>query len=350
MRRWVASPVRAPGFLIGASRALPSWGVLRAGACGVFLACGVLLAATSAPGVGAAQAAGAVTGKAGAGDTAAVARVGVPEALQSMARGEIHVVDVRRAGQRALGHIRGDLHIPLDQIRARHGELPRDRRLVFYCSCHAEETALEAARVLIAAGDTSAAVLVGGYDAWRAAGGPFQVDATWEEIFRPDLPPVAWGRLPVDSVRCRYARDDSVAFRGGASARIGCLLDPAARGFAGLQQRADASRCAGRTVTMSAMVRAQGVFPGAFLWVGAEDGGGRMIGMTKSEPDSIRGTGDWRPVEVTWILPGAAARVVIGISLMGAGRVWLDEVRLVAPEGRALPRLRLVVENAGFED
>jgi len=315
----------------------------------VFLVCGALLAA-AVPGAGVARAAGASPRAAGAGDTAAVARIGVPEAIQEATRGGIHIVDVRPAGQRALGHIRGDLHIPLDQIRARHGELPRDRRLVFYCSCHAEETALEAARVLIQADDTSVAVLVGGYDAWRAAGGPFQVDATWEEIFRPDLPPVAWGRLPVDSARCRYARDDSVAFRGEGSARIGCVLDPAARGFAGLQQRLDASRCAGRAVTMSAMVRAEGVLPGAFLWVGAEDGGGRMIGMARSEPDSIRGTGEWRPVEVTWILPRAAARVVIGISLMGAGRVWLDEVRLVAPEERGQPRLRLVVENAGFED
>src|SRR5262249_20209199 len=131
-------------------------------------------------------------------DTAAVARIGAPQAILAATRGEVRLVDVRPAGQRALGHIKGDLHLPIDRLPARLGELPRDRKLLFYCSCHAEETALEAARLLIQAGGTRVAVLVGGYDAWRAAGGPTQADATWEEIFRPDLPPAGWGRVPVD--------------------------------------------------------------------------------------------------------------------------------------------------------
>ena len=309
------------------------------------LACGVLSCAESSAGAVEAR-----TPAAPASDTATVARIGVPQAILAATRGEIRLVDVRPAGQRALGHIRDDLGVPVDQIRARQSELPRDRKLVFYCSCHAEETALEAARVLIAAGYSRVAVLVGGYDAWRAAGGPFQMDAGWEEVFRVDAPPSGWGKLPVDTARCRYARDDRVAFRGAASARIGCTFDSTARGFSGLLQRIDARRCAGRTVMLSAMVRSEALRPGAFLWVGAEDADGKLIAMSRSAPDSIRSTQEWSPVEVAGGVPPGAARALIGLSLVGAGRMWIDEVRVVLLEQPGQPRVRLVVENPGFEE
>jgi rhodanese-related sulfurtransferase len=310
------------------------------GAPRVILVCGLLLGAALPP------AAAAPPGEPIA--ESAIERFAAAQAIAAATRGEIHLVDVRPAAQRSLGHIRGDLHIPLDQLRSRHGELPRDRTVIFYCSCRAEETALEAARIVMAAGDARAGVLVGGYDAWRAAGGQFQVDATWEEIFRPDLPPVAWGKLPADTTRCRYAKDGKVAFRGRASGRIGCWRAPA-RGFAGLQQRIDARGIAGRLVTLSAMVQVEEVQPGAFLWVAAESEDGKVTAMGRSEPDSIRGSRAWRPVELEWTVPPGAARVVIGASLMGVGGLWLDEVRFTVSQEKG-PSRAVPVRNAGFED
>ena len=43
------------------------------------------------------------------------------------------VLDVRRLDERAKGAIPGSLHIPLDQIRSRLGELPRDKEIVVGC-------------------------------------------------------------------------------------------------------------------------------------------------------------------------------------------------------------------------
>lgn len=49
-------------------------------------------------------------------------------------RGEGDVVlDVRTQGEYDRGHIEGALHIPLDDLRERLGELPRDRRLLVHC-------------------------------------------------------------------------------------------------------------------------------------------------------------------------------------------------------------------------
>jgi rhodanese-related sulfurtransferase len=285
-------------------------------------------------------------------DTAPVARMSVPRALPAATRGEVVLVDVRAPGQRALGHIRGDIHVPLEQLPARTAELPKDRTLVFYCSCPAEELALDAARAMIAAGGARVAALVGGFDAWRAGGGPVVVDAPWEVVFRVDDPPGGWGKTPVDSARCRYARDDSVAFQGSASGRITCLPGPAppGRGFAGFTQRVPAGALPGRRVTLSAELKSEGVERPAFLWIAAEDADGRMIPLAPPDAAAAAGTTDWRFVQVSGVVPPVARRLLVGLSLPAAGRVWLDDVRLVAEEESGMPRIRMVIENHGFEE
>lgn len=44
------------------------------------------------------------------------------------------VVDVRDAGERQRGAIPGSVHVPLPELRARLGELPRDRDLIVHCA------------------------------------------------------------------------------------------------------------------------------------------------------------------------------------------------------------------------
>lgn len=43
------------------------------------------------------------------------------------------VLDVRDAGERSMGAIPGSMHIPLNELRLRLGEVPRDRPLVVHC-------------------------------------------------------------------------------------------------------------------------------------------------------------------------------------------------------------------------
>jgi len=282
-------------------------------------------------------------------DTAAVARVSVPEAIAAASKGEIALVDVRPLPQRSIGHVRDDVSAPIETI-GKGADLPRDKKLIFYCSCAAEELALDAARAVMTAGRKDVAVLVGGFDAWRAAGGPIAVDASWEQSFRVEQSPIGWGKTPVDSSRCRYGRDDLNAFSGQASGRIGCFPDTASRGLAGFVQRLDASPCLGRGVTLTAAVRSQQVQGVAYLWVGAEDSKGKLVFMRRAEQAPIHGSQEWHFVQVGADVPADAAKVLVGLSLAGAGQVWLDEVKLKVEAAGDLPARPMILRNPGFEE
>lgn len=56
------------------------------------------------------------------------------------------LLDVRRADERAKGFIPGSIHIPLDELRGRLGELPRDREIIV--ACHTGQRSYFASRVL----------------------------------------------------------------------------------------------------------------------------------------------------------------------------------------------------------
>jgi membrane protein DedA with SNARE-associated domain/rhodanese-related sulfurtransferase len=82
------------------------------------------------------------------------------------------VVDVRSdVARKADGRfIPGALMMGVDEVDARLRALPKDREIVFYCTCPNEESAAYVAKRLIELGYTRVRPLAGGLDAWIAAG------------------------------------------------------------------------------------------------------------------------------------------------------------------------------------
>jgi rhodanese-related sulfurtransferase len=76
------------------------------------------------------------------------------------------LLDVRRPDERARGAIPGSFHIPLDELRSRMDELPRDRDIVVYCQTG--QRSYIAARMLGQHG-FRARNLTGSYRTWEAA-------------------------------------------------------------------------------------------------------------------------------------------------------------------------------------
>ena len=104
------------------------------------------------------------------------ARITVPELQQLINAGvQPTFVDVRPAASRARdGTIPGALHLSLDSAHTEAPDLPRDAEVVVYCACPNEVSAAQVARQLRRAGFLNVRPLMGGIDAWIAAGLPIE--------------------------------------------------------------------------------------------------------------------------------------------------------------------------------
>ncbi len=79
------------------------------------------------------------------------------------------VVDVRRADERVIKHIPRSLHIPVDQLEARLGELP-EGSLLMVCATGVRSGL--AAAIIERSGRAEVSSIGGGTDGWEAAGKP----------------------------------------------------------------------------------------------------------------------------------------------------------------------------------
>jgi len=95
------------------------------------------------------------------------------ELLERAARGDVTIVDVRPPEEFAAGHLPGALNVPLAELEARRGKLPRGQEVVAYCRGPYCVLAFEAVARLRAAGH-AARRLEGGYPEWKSAGLPIE--------------------------------------------------------------------------------------------------------------------------------------------------------------------------------
>lgn len=96
--------------------------------------------------------------------------VGAGELLRRVKDGEVTVLDVRPVEEYRAGHLPGALSIPVDELKARLREVPKDREVVAYCRGPYCVMALEAVRVLRRKG-FDAHRMEQGVVEWRALGG-----------------------------------------------------------------------------------------------------------------------------------------------------------------------------------
>ena len=115
-----------------------------------------------------------------------------PAQLSRMLQGaeSLLVVDVRSVVAFEQAHIIEAIHIPLEELEDRLGELDGNKTVVFYCTSPNESMSLQAAMIVYKAGFTKVAVLNGGLQAWYSTGYP--IDG---ELLTPTP-----GFLPLDTV------------------------------------------------------------------------------------------------------------------------------------------------------
>jgi rhodanese-related sulfurtransferase len=99
-------------------------------------------------------------------------RISIAELKDALARKAVTVIDVRSMDQYVASHIPGSLHIPVSLIEGEVAYLPKDKPIVTYCSCPAEESSGQAAMILAHAGVGGSKALKGGFDEWVKLGLP----------------------------------------------------------------------------------------------------------------------------------------------------------------------------------
>lgn len=107
-------------------------------------------------------------------------RTGDPVAMEDLLRrarkGEVVILDVRPANEYLAGHIAGAISVPVDDLRSRLRELPKDKEYIAYCRgpyCVYADRAVEFLR----SRGRRAQRLLEGFPEWKAAGLPVAVGA-----------------------------------------------------------------------------------------------------------------------------------------------------------------------------
>ena len=77
---------------------------------------------------------------------------------------DLILLDVRTTKEYEITHIKNSKLIPIDQLKERLNELPKDKEIVTYC--HHGVRGMEAAKMLKANGFKKVKSLVGGLDVW----------------------------------------------------------------------------------------------------------------------------------------------------------------------------------------
>jgi hydroxyacylglutathione hydrolase len=96
-----------------------------------------------------------------------------PDELQArMRQGGVHVIDVRNHSEWEAGHLPGVPNIPLGQLAAQIGQLPRDRVIV--AQCQGGMRSMIASSILQARGVARVMDLRGGFEDWTARGLPVE--------------------------------------------------------------------------------------------------------------------------------------------------------------------------------
>jgi DNA-binding transcriptional ArsR family regulator len=99
--------------------------------------------------------------------------VAMDDLLKRVRSGKVTILDTRPASEYAAGHIAGAMSIPVDELQARLGKLPKSKEYVAYCRgpyCIYADRAVE----ILRKGGRKARRLLDGYPEWKVAGHPVE--------------------------------------------------------------------------------------------------------------------------------------------------------------------------------
>lgn len=108
--------------------------------------------------------------------------------LDKLSKDEISVIDVRTSGEFEFAHIEGAINIPVDDLRSRLSEIPKNKKVILYCAVGLR--GYLASRILHQHGYTDVYNLSGGYKTYSNATDIQSTGAAFEKATTPDNTPI----------------------------------------------------------------------------------------------------------------------------------------------------------------
>lgn len=101
-----------------------------------------------------------------------VPKISVADAKADVESGNAVIIDSRDAAAYKHEHIKDSISIPVGSPATAFATLPKDKKIIVYCSCGAEGTSMKLAYDMNQAGIANTYAMQGGTAAWHAAGYP----------------------------------------------------------------------------------------------------------------------------------------------------------------------------------
>ena len=101
----------------------------------------------------------------------------------------------------------------------------------------------------------------------------------------------------------------------------------ASKGKGGLQQAFLADEYRGKRLRLSSFLKTENVEGGTALWIQIE-GVNETLRPANAQEHVLQGTHGWVRRELSVEVPQESISVVLGLTLVGRGHIWLSDVRL----------------------
>ena len=108
--------------------------------------------------------------------------------LDKLSKDKIFLIDVRTAGEFEFAHIEGAINIPVDDLRSRLSEIPKNKKLILYCAVGLR--GYLASRILHQHGYTDVYNLSGGYKTYSSASDVQSTSVAFEKAIIQDNTPI----------------------------------------------------------------------------------------------------------------------------------------------------------------
>jgi len=101
-------------------------------------------------------------------------RISLADAKKDYDDGTAIIIDVRAEDVYKQEHVKGSLNVTFENLKEKAKSLPKDKKIITYCSCPAEHSAAAMVIELKKKGFKNTFALLGGTQAWKGAGYPME--------------------------------------------------------------------------------------------------------------------------------------------------------------------------------